>query len=80
MKYEGKLYGKVAGKYIEVNNHISNDELLSNLNELIISCKERADLFSETGLETARIASEAMAVAYQTIVDMINNAKNEHHT
>lgn len=71
MKYEGKLYGKVAGKYIEVTDHVSNDDLIEQLESLIESCNGQADLFRQCDMKHSEIGSRAMATAYRNVINIL---------
>ena len=71
MKYEGKLYGKIAGKYIEVTDHVSNDDLIERLETLIESCVAQADSFHERKMEGSEIGSLAMASAYRNVINIL---------
>lgn len=72
MKYEGKLYGKIAGKYIEVTDHVSNEKLIEILEKLVVDCKERATEFLERKMVISETSSMAMAIAYQNVIDILN--------
>ena len=67
MKYEGKLYGKVAGKYIEVTDHISNDKLAEKISDLIANCNERANDFTLKGMDVSAGSSLAMPLLIKLV-------------
>jgi len=71
MRYEGKLYGKVAGKYIEVTDHVSNDDLILKLESLISDCDERAQEFFERKMDISEASCLAMATAYRVVINII---------
>lgn len=71
MKYEGKLYGKIAGKYIEVTDHVSNDDLIEQLESLVESCNARADEFRQSEMKSSEIGSLSMAVAYRNVINIL---------
>jgi hypothetical protein len=71
MKYEGKLYGKIAGKYIEVKDHVSNDDLIEWLESIVVTCREIADEFHEKGMNSASLSSTSMANAYINVISKI---------
>ena len=71
MKYEGKLYGKVAGKYIEVKDHVSNEKLNEMLEGLVTKCRASSNEFLAVGMETSAATSSAMAHAYQVVINII---------
>jgi hypothetical protein len=71
MKYEGKLYGKIGGRYIEAHDHVSNDKLIVVLEDKITECESQARVFEGQGLTTSQFCSEAMATAYQNIISLI---------
>lgn len=71
MKYEGKLYGKIAGKYIEVTDHVSNDDLIEQLESLIESCNEQAEVFRQNDMKKSEISSLSMATAYRNVISIL---------
>ncbi len=71
MKYEGKLYGKIAGRYIEVTDHISNEDLIERLKALIADCAAQADSFNARKMEISEAGSLAMATAYRNVIGIL---------
>ena len=75
MKYEGKLYGKIAGKYIEVTDHVSNEVLVQKLERMISDRNERVTEFSKDDMEVSAMTSNAMAHAHRVVINIINGEK-----
>lgn len=47
MQYEGKLYGKVAGKYIELDTHAEIERLQKRIAELDARLKESGRIMAQ---------------------------------
>lgn len=54
MKYEGKIYGKVAGKYIEIHTTKDLDESISNKEKLIAAKKAFSEYVKSEGCSCCR--------------------------
>lgn len=81
MKYEGKIYGKVAGKFIEVDFPKDllefKNMLLDDLKEKEANALEKVKMFEELGMNSAAACSGSMAAAYKVVLDFINNKFQE---
>lgn len=54
MKYEGKIYGKVAGKYIEIHTTKDLDASIANKERLIAAKKAFSDYVKSEGCSCCR--------------------------
>jgi len=78
MKYEGKIYGKVGGKLIELNFPKDliefKQQLLSKLESLRDASNIQSKQFNAQSMTTSFFASSAMENAYQVVIDYVNEA------
>lgn len=77
MKYEGKIYGKVNGKLIELDFPKDllefKDQLLSKLENLRDAAKSQSEDFESRSMTTSYFASSAMETAYQVVIGYVND-------
>lgn len=77
MNYEGKIYGKVNGKLIELDFPKDllefKDQLLSKLESLRDAAKSQSEDFESRLMTTSYFASSAMETAYQVVIEYVND-------
>ncbi len=84
MQYEGKIYGKIAGKYIRVDfpqDLISfRDELLKELRQRAKQCLDMQDSHFRRESHVFAFGVGSKAIAYQQVIAYIESRfpKEEH--
>jgi len=75
MTYEGKIYEKINGKYIELNfpqNLIEHEKrLVQKLDELATESEATAKHFNDNQMTISARTSEAMAIAYRNVKRLV---------
>ena len=83
MEYQGKLYGKVGKHYFPMmqttedfdNLEKQRDELIDQLKKWIDGCELQTEHFSELGMTSSELSSQAMGQAYRNVLTLINQTQ-----